>query len=179
MLEIEAKIKVDSLAPIAQRLGQLEAHFVAELIQNDVYFVDAGKKMFKRRCGLRLRTETTKAETVSLITFKGPTQKSPYKSRAEYETRVADVKSMQSILEGLGYRAYLTVAKTRDVWQMDNCEICLDNLPLLGCFVEVEGADETVIKHVLTQLGLGDQPHIREGYAAMTAKMEKENKHNR
>jgi len=171
-LETEAKIKVEHLEPIAQRLGQLGAQCVAELVQNDVYFLDANQKMTRNRCGLRLRTETGKSETVSLLTFKGPPKKSRYKSRPEYETRIADVEAMRHILEGLGYRESWTVTKTRSVWEWGGCEVCLDTVPALGCFVEVEGPDETAIKKVLTELGLADEPHVIKGYAALLEKAE-------
>lgn len=170
-LEIEAKIKVESLDPVRQRLSALDARLVAELVQNDVYYLDTDKKLSKNRCGLRLRTEITEAKTVWLLTFKGPPQKNPYKSRPEYETHVADAAAMRQILEGLGYHEYRTVAKTRAVWELDGCDVCLDDVPPLGCFVEVEGADEIIIKKVLTQLGLADQPHIAKGYAAMMAEV--------
>ncbi|MHC5101006.1 MAG: hypothetical protein ACYSOG_04145, partial [Planctomycetota bacterium] len=51
--------------------------------------------------------------------------------------------------------------------RLDDCEICLDELPYLGCFVEVEGPDEDVISGVLEKLDLHNEPHISHGYAAM------------
>ena len=171
MLEIEAKIKVDNLDPIARRLGELGAQFVAEQMQSDVYFQDADGTLEQRGCGLRLRSETIDNKTVSILTFKGARQEGQYKIRPEYETPVADGSAMTHILEGLGYRTVLTVAKTRRMWTLDGCEVCLDEVPPLGCFVEVEGDSNAAIKAVLTRLGLADRPHIVEGYAAMMAKV--------
>lgn len=173
-LEIEAKIKVESLEPVARRLKAVEAHFVAEQVQSDAYFLDAAGTLSQRGCGLRLRTETVDPETVSILTFKGPRQQGPYKTRPEYETPVADAGAMVRILEGLGYRRCLTVDKTRRLWELDSCEVCLDTVPPLGCFVEVEGPDDAAIKNVLIRLNLADQPHITEGYAAMMARCKKE-----
>ena len=171
MLEIEAKIKVESLEPIAERLGHLGARFIARQAQHDAYFFDAAGDLTQRGCGLRLRTETADEKTISILTFKGPKQAGPYKSRPEYETTVADGEAMTHILQGLGYQTTLTVTKTRRLWTLDGCEICLDDVPPLGSFVEVEGPDQAVIKAVLTRLDLADRPHIKKGYAAMMAKL--------
>lgn len=169
MLEIEAKVKVDSLEPVAERLGQVGARFATERVQNDAYFADAAGQLAQSGCGLRLRMEAVDGQSCSVLTFKGPRQDGVYKQRPEFETAVTDGAAMTKILEGLGYHNYLTVTKMRRVWQMDGCEVCLDNVPLLGCFVEVEGPDEAAIKGVLSRLGLADRPHISKGYAAMIA----------
>jgi len=80
---------------------------------------------------------------------------------------------MVKILEGLGLEAVLTVVKNRRMWELDGCDVCLDSVAQLGCFVEVEGEREAAIKNVLTRLGLADRPHTGEGYAAMMAKKTK------
>jgi len=170
-LEIEAKIKVDNLDPVAKRLENLGARFVAQQKQSDVYFSDADGAMEQRGCGLRLRSETVGGKTVSILTFKGARQDGVYKIRPEYETSVTDGEAMVKILEGLGLHAALTVVKTRQMWELDGCEVCLDEVPPLGCFVEIEGESDTAIKAVLTRLQLADMPHIVEGYAAMMTKL--------
>lgn len=171
-LEIEAKIRVDSLEPVAERLASLGARHIADLAQNDAYFFDAEGKLVKSGCGLRLRSETTAGQTVSILTFKGTRQKGAYKIRPEYETPIENADAMLKILEGLGYHSRLIVNKSRRLWEMDGCEVCLDNVPPLGSFVEVEGESETVIQHTLSRLGLADRPHITESYAAMMAQQE-------
>lgn len=169
--EIEAKVQIDSLEPIAERLAQVGARFASERVQNDAYFADLAGQLAGSGCGLRLRMEAVDGQSASLLTFKGPRRPGLYKTRPEFQTAVADGAAMTKILEGLGYKNYLTVTKMRRVWELDDCEVCLDKLPLLGCFVEVEGPDEAVIKGVLTKLGLADRPHISRGYAAMMAKL--------
>jgi adenylate cyclase class IV len=46
----------------------------------------------------------------------------------------------------------------------------LDQLPLLGDFVEIEGPDEEKIATAQEKLGLSDLSHIAEGYASLVAK---------
>lgn len=168
-LEIEAKVKVDALDSVADALRAAGARFVAERVQHDVHFQDAAGLLKKNRCGLRLRTETSDGKTVSILTFKGPRQGGAYKKREEIETPLGDAEAMTAILNRLGYYAAVTVSKTRQVWTLDGCEVCLDDVPPLGCFVEVEGPDEQTIRSVLVRLALADRPHISKGYASMMA----------
>jgi len=51
-----------------------------------------------------------------------------------------------------------------------DCEVALDQLPLIGDFVEIEGPDEAKIATVQKSLGLTDLPHITESYASLVAK---------
>ena len=76
----------------------------------------------------------------------------------------------ENIFESLGYYKTIVVEKKRDMWQLDACEVCLDTLPELGSFVEVEGPDENVISRVLKKLNLHNEPHITESYAAMLSR---------
>lgn len=172
-LEIEAKIKIDRLESVAQRLKESGARFLAEQSQRDTYFFDTAGQLAKKGCGLRLRTQTAAGQTVSILTFKGPRQNGLYKIRPEHETPVADADVMVKILEGLGYQSRLAVSKTRQLWKLDGCDVCLDDVPPLGFFVEVEGPNEATIKAVLTRLNLADHPTITEGYAAMLARLGK------
>ncbi len=167
--EIEAKIKVPALGPVADTLKELGAEPLHEARQVDTYFMDLHKLLHKNDCGLRIRQETVGTQQTAMITFKGARDKGKYKSRPEYETGISDVASMEKIFESLGYTKRITLEKTRSVWQLDCCCVCLDELSRLGCFVEVEGPDENTITDVLTKLGLQDEPHISKGYASMMA----------
>jgi adenylate cyclase class 2 len=168
--EIEAKIKVAALEPFVAKLKELDAEFVHTARQADTYFMDAHKLLHKNDCGLRIRRQTIDGRDSALLTFKGAREQTTYKSRTEHETGIGDPNAAENILEGLGYHKRLIVEKKRSVWRLDNCEVCLDELPVLGCFVEVEGPDEETISTVLAKLNLQDQPHISRGYASMTAR---------
>jgi adenylate cyclase class 2 len=167
--EIEAKIKVEALEPVAGRLQELGAQFLHTMQQADTYFMDTHKLLHKNDCGLRIRRQSIDAKESAYLTFKGAREKTKYKSRPEHETGVSDPNAAENILQGLGYQKRLKVEKKRSVWRLDNCEVCLDELPDLGCFVEVEGPDEEVISNVLAKLSLQDKRHIPHSYASMVA----------
>ena len=172
--EIEAKIRVANLETVAETLGELSADFSQKLRQVDRYFMDTGKGLRKNDCALRIRHQIANGEQSAVMTFKGPRLDGRFKNRVEYETGIADAETAEKIFESLGYHKAVEVEKKRSIWLLDGCEVCLDELPRLGCFVEVEGPDEATITGVLAKLGLENQPHITESYAAMIARNQKQ-----
>lgn len=170
-LEIEAKIKVDNFDPITQRLSQIGAAAVTIVWEEDLYFDADDRSLAKKDCGLRLRKRIIKAKGEQFIlAFKGPRQNSAFKSRPEIETVVANHEAMLDILDQLGYHKCLRVEKKRMIWRVEPCEVCLDEVAMLGRFVEIEGPDEATVAMVLDKLGLAQEKHIHEGYVQMIAK---------
>ena len=172
--EIEAKIKVDALEPIGAKLIELDCDFRHSIRQTDIYYMDADGQLRSSDCALRIRRQVIDDAPLALITFKGPRADGQFKNRTEYETGVADADTAEKIFESLGYLKRITVRKQRSIWLLDNCEVCLDELPDLGCFVEVEGPDEATISGVLHKLGLDKQPHITDSYASMLSQKRKQ-----
>jgi adenylate cyclase class 2 len=175
MLEVEAKVKVDSLEVVAARLGSLGAKLIDKLVQRDCYFNDCDGKLASNDKGLRIRRQTSTGIDKVILTYKGKRGKSKFKSRPEYEVQVDDYDNMVSVLDGLGYKVALSFVKRRQVWFLNGCEVCLDELPMLGCFVEVEGPGETLIAETLKKLELSRLEHIRCGYARLMKNRLKEN----
>ncbi|MHC4552201.1 MAG: class IV adenylate cyclase [Planctomycetota bacterium] len=167
--EIEAKIKVADLKPIAATLEATGAAVIHDIHQIDTYYMDAEGRLAKNDCGLRIRRQWSESEYTVRMTFKGAKLDSPYKSRPEFETGVENAETVEKIFEALGYKKHLAVEKKRSLWMFDNCEVCLDNVTHLGCFVEVEGPDEVSIAGVLAKLKLENEPVVKQGYASMTA----------
>lgn len=163
--EIEAKIKVPVLEPIADKLKELGAEALHEIRQVDTYFMDMHKLLHKNDCGLRIRQEFIDGVQTAMITFKGARTTGKYKSRPEYETGISDAETMEKIFESLGYTKRIMLEKIRSLWRLDGCQVCLDKLPRIGCFVEVEGPDEDVISAVLEKLNLQENPHVTHSYA--------------
>jgi adenylate cyclase class 2 len=174
-IEIEAKVKVDSLDAVAVRLGSLGAKLLDRLVQRDCYFNDSDGRLASSDKGLRIRRQSSAGVDKVILTYKGKRGKSQYKSRAEYEVQVDDYDNMVSVLDGLGYKVALSFVKRRQIWLLNGCEVCLDELPMLGSFVEVEGSGETLITETLKMLELSQLEHIRCGYARLMKKRLKQN----
>jgi len=166
-IEIEAKLKVDSVEQIAGRLSSLGGEFEHQLAQTDYYFDDAQRSLTKADRCLRLRRQLNGREENVLLTFKGPREKARFKRRQEIEIQVESVEMASELLEALGFEKRLVFEKKRQLWRLDNCEITLDELPLLGEFVEIEGPDEEKIADVQRKLGLPGLRHIADSYATL------------
>jgi adenylate cyclase class 2 len=165
--EIEAKLKVDSLQEIRQRLERLGAGFLGEQLQTDCHFDDADKTLQKSDRCLRIRRQSSNQVKEFFLTYKGAKEKSRLKKRQELEIKIEDADSTEKLLLALGYKKVLTIEKKRSIWQLGECEVALDELPLLGEFVEIEGPDEEKIAAVQKALQLSDSPHIPKSYASL------------
>jgi len=168
-IEIETKLKVESFDDIIKRLNQLGAEFVTDQSQQDFYFDDTEANMAKSDRALRLRRQINAQNEKIILTYKGPKQPSNLKKRRQIETEVVDLDSAEKILSALGYNRVLVVEKKRSTWQLDDCEVALDEVSSLGSFVEIEGPANKKIADVQQRLGLADLPHIKETYACLLA----------
>lgn len=164
-VEIEVKLKVDSLVQVERKLTELGAEFVAEQLQSDSLLDDASTTLLSADRCLRLRRQVVGDSERNILTYKGSKEQSRFKRRQEIETEIKDADSMRRLLSELGYEEMLVVEKKRRLWRLDCCEVALDDLPLLGYFVEIEGPNEKEIADVQERLRLSDLPHIAKSYA--------------
>ena len=167
--EIEAKLKPDSLQEVRQRLEELNATFIAELRQLDSYFDDKEGSLRKNDCCLRVRKQTSADAVKYFLTYKGAKVPQDYKKRQEIEAELGSDVMAKNILCALGYNCKLAFEKSRQLWELNRCQIALDRLPLIGFFVEIEAAQQQSIREVQTALGLSGLKHIAVSYAELLA----------
>ena len=168
-VEIEAKIKVDDLAPTRARLEEAGAKFVADQFEVNAIFDTDDRSLLAADKGLRVRLardEKTGANAVT-ITFKGPRKHGAMKSRQENELRADDFAAAVELLEALNFHQVLSFEKRRQSWELGGCKVELDELPHLGPFVEIEGASERAIGKVQEALGLGQRPIVKTAYVGL------------
>lgn len=166
-VEIEAKLKVDSLEKVAERLSGAGAEFVQEQRQTDSYFDDAAGRLKSGDRALRVRRQVNEQSETIVLCYKGPKALDDFKKREETEFEIADGELAEQLLGGVGYKKVLTFEKRRRVWRLGGCGVMLDELPLLGSFVEIEGPDDGKIADVQKELGLGNLRHIQDSYASL------------
>jgi adenylate cyclase class 2 len=171
--EIEAKLKVESLQEIERKLNELGAEFLEEQLQKDYYFDDSAGSLFDSDRCLRLRRQTSAGDEKIVLTYKGAKETGNFKKRRELEVEVSDADSAGQLLSALGYEKALVVEKKRRLWRLGRCGIGLDELPLLGSFIEIEGPDDKTITDVQSSLGVTALPHIAESYAHLVAEKQK------
>jgi adenylate cyclase class 2 len=169
-IEIEAKLKVDSLTKVSRRLKSSGAEFIGKFLQDDTHFDNAKGTLRKLDSALRLRRQLNGRKEQVILAFKGPRQKGRFKQRQEIQFEVGCGNCAEKLLNVIGYQKTRGIRKTRILWRLGGCEVALDELPLLGRFVEIEGPSEKIIALVQKKLGLGELPHIPESYACLMEK---------
>jgi adenylate cyclase class 2 len=169
-VEIEAKLKVESLEDVRCKLVELGAEFMAEQLQKDFYFDDEDRTLTKTDQCLRLRRELVDNSERFFLTYKGAKEEDQFKKRQEIDIEIEDPDSMEKMLIALGYNRVLVLEKKRKTWRYRDCVVALDELPSLGVFVEIEGPDDEIIGKAQEDLGLAALPHIPESYASLMDK---------
>jgi adenylate cyclase class 2 len=168
-VEIEAKMKVDDLPAVRARLVDAGAQHVGDATEINVFLDTEDRSLLAADQGLRVRSATdqkTGAHTFT-ATYKGPRHHGQLKSREEIEMTVGDFESAVEMFEALGFRQTLRFEKRRESWTIDGCKIELDELPLLGTFVEIEGPRDEFVLKVRERLHLHERPLVKASYVAM------------
>lgn len=168
-VEIEAKIKVDDLGPVRARLEQVGGKYVGDFFEVNAIFDTEDRSLLAEDKGLRVRSAKdvkTGAEACT-VTYKGPRRHSAMKSREETEMTVESFGPAVRLLEQLRFTQILSFEKRRQSWELGGCKVELDELPHLGCFVEIEGASERAIQKVQESLGLGQRPIVKTAYVGL------------
>lgn len=171
-IEIEAKMRLSDRDALIQTLGQVGGAFVADLAETNSYFDSPGGGLKSTDQGLRIRVEVAAAGTpdesiTTTITHKGPRAHGRLKSREETELVVNNPRDAAVLLDAIGYHHVLTFEKRRTRYTLDGCRVELDELPVLGGFVEIEGPTEALVIAARKKLGLSAAPLIKSSYIAM------------
>jgi adenylate cyclase class 2 len=168
-IETEIKFAVDSLDSVAARLlslgGRPENRGVLE---TNEFFDRPDGSLRAADCAIRLRTLTPLSDAQNagrprefLLTYKGPRLRDTrLKSRQEVQTPVGDGPAVEQILQAAGLVVTCTIQKRRHGWLMDDCRVELDELPLIGFFVEIEG-ERAAIERLAAKLGLPGEPVLK------------------
>jgi adenylate cyclase class 2 len=134
MMELEVKVPCEDLSDLERRLMDMGASHVEDLDQVDLYFSHPARDFGVTDEALRLRRENER----TVITYKGPKLDKDTKLREEIELAVDDLDLMSLLLEKLGFRPVIRIQKQRTVYDLQGIHFCLDRLPELGNFVEME-----------------------------------------
>jgi adenylate cyclase class 2 len=170
--ETEAKIKVPDFGPVREALARSGAEHRGTFVQTDTYFDSPRSHLLEGGRGLRLRQfehvdGDVEPDVRPLLTYKGPVDAaSRFKRREETQTHLDSPGQMCRILEILGVEPVAILQKRRSSYRLGACLVELDELPALGCFVEIEGPDESAIDEVCRALGLTGE-HIHASYLSL------------
>lgn len=168
-MEIEAKFAVPTFDAVRAALHAAGATHVGRVLETNRFFDRPDGSLRQSGCGLRVRALQTLDGPArgSSITFKGPLAPGPLKARPEYEVQVDDAGSAAALLAQLGFVEFFAFEKRRESWRLGACEIELDELPHLGCYVEIEGPSTERIEESRRLLSLETVDNIRASYLGL------------
>lgn len=132
---------------IRKKLKEVGANLIKpEFLQKRVVF--NLPKGFDGYSWLRVRDEEDKI-TMSFKIVNGD----KIENQKEINLIIDDFKKGIEFLETIGCQKKAYQETKREIWKLDNVEICIDEWPFLEPFVEVEGKSEKEVKAVSKKLG--------------------------
>jgi len=163
--EIEIKFRIADLRDLTRRLRkegfQLRTPRTHEM--NTLY--DLPRSPLRRRGDL-LRLRRYGSEWA--LTHKAKGKDGRHKTRAETETKVADGRKMEAILQALGYLPAFRYEKFRAEWEGGKghvVHVVVDETPI-GNFAEIEGPARW-IDETAGRLGVQRSDYITDTYAGL------------
>ena len=160
--EVEIKFQVDELKTLTRKLHSAGFRQVTQRTHEMNTLYDLPGSVLRQRGELlRLR----KYGDQWVLTHKGKGKTGRHKSRAETETRVADGRTMDSILRALGYSPTFRYEKFRAEWTDGKGHVVVDETPI-GNLGEIEGPARW-IDGVAKQLGIDRKDYITKSYAQL------------
>jgi adenylate cyclase class 2 len=140
--EVEMKFRAGDLDQVMGNLDRLGAEWVTLSEQEDIYVSHPSRDLRATDEALRIR----RSGPENLVTYKGPKQGGPTKTREEieigFEPGDEGRQQMQTLFERLGFSVVAVIPKTRRLYKMVHeglrLEVALDDVRGLGKFVEVE-----------------------------------------
>ncbi|HNX17358.1 MAG TPA: class IV adenylate cyclase [Methanoregula sp.] len=162
MLEIELKVKVDSLDPIRQTLKNKNAEFLGRQHEHDIYYNAPHRDFGTTDEAMRVRY----TDGPALVTYKGrKLREYGLKAREELNTTVESGEVFEQILDRLGFTKTAEVNKWRENYRLCNASFALDQVDRLGTFVEIEIMAETngsdaacQIQKIAKEMGISGEP---------------------
>ena len=150
MREIEIKAHVHDKTKLIEKLTQKGVTLSPPLKQHDVVFARPGAiDNDPNENWLRIRTQN---DVKHIFTLKRSVTGDL--DSIEHETVIENEHELRSIVHYLGYELYSDLTKIRQKGSLDDLEVCIDELPELGMFIEVEklAPDEADAVHIQNEL---------------------------
>ncbi|HXK32369.1 MAG TPA: class IV adenylate cyclase [Candidatus Paceibacterota bacterium] len=178
-IEIEIKIKVDSLKEIKKKIPNFGKP-IKSIRQIDEYYVPCHRNFFAQKPHpiewLRIRTNPDKV-ILEYDKSVGRRADGLQEYSEEYETEISQPEELKKILNFLDFKKVIIVDKERQYWNCGKFEVALDDVKGLGFFIEVEakGSFDNPIKarekciNFLEKFGIkiSEKDLIKKGYPAL------------
>lgn len=143
MNEIETRTIIENIDEIKNNLNELGFINKGKFIQHDIMLDTPNAEIFNSMRKLRIRIETDKAE----LTYKGKFEdRDDLAKRIELNINIdkSDIEKYIKIFSDIGYPVCFQIKKTRELWKKDNIKVTIDNWPIVGNMLEIEGEEEQI-----------------------------------
>ena len=161
-METEVKIRVHDDAAVTEQLraAGFDVH-TPRIFESNALYDTGNRSLRSQQMALRIRQSGDQG----ILTWKGPGEPGPHKSRPEIETTVGDAAVLGKIFHQLGFNEMLRYEKYRTEFARPNEEgiVTLDETPI-GLFLELEGTGAW-IDTTARELGFSPQDYILDSYA--------------
>ncbi|MCL2116372.1 MAG: class IV adenylate cyclase [Methanobrevibacter sp.] len=138
MIEVEVKAKIDDFNSLKRELKKINARKMRKEYQKDIYFNSPIKNFAETDEALRIRKISIKNKVNTVITYKGPKIENEGKTREEIEMAIDDPYKICKILENLGFKKASIVVKNREIYELSEYIISLDDVEGLDPYMEIE-----------------------------------------
>lgn len=166
--ELEIKIQIDSEKQFQETYDACNKLFgqpISHLLQLDEYYDTPDGQLKKQDLVIRIRTNGNK----KTIALKSPRIDLPsgMTSRIELEFLSVEGEQVHDQLTNQGLAPNEASEKERFTFIHNDCEIVLDRLPFIGCFIEIEGPTEAAINEIVHLLNLASYRVVRNNYGEL------------
>jgi adenylate cyclase, class 2 len=165
--EQEAKFLIGDLPALEKKLKELRAPLKhARVFELNLRFDLPDGSLAGKKQVLRLRQDER-----SRVTFKGPLEaQKEVSSRPEIEFEVSSFENAKALFEALGYRVSVSYEKYRTTYELNGCEVTLDELPY-GHFAEIEGPGAPAIAEAARALGIKWEARTQDSYLMLFSRL--------
>jgi len=158
-IENELKFRVEDSGLFAARLEALGLSSAGSRRERDYFYDFRDGSLRKEKITLRLRD----LGSSGLMTIKGPCLKSRFKRRLEVNGALDDPGAARGLLRSCGLVERFGKEKIRTEYKYHGAVICVDRLPFIGEYVEIEGSPAAVTR-AAADLGLDMNTGLKDTY---------------
>lgn len=173
MREIEIKVRVANLEHVVTSLTKAGITLSVPKEQHDVVYCLPGAKGNEGDPNINWLRIRTQDKSKVFFTLKRSAVSGSSLDSIEHETVVTKGEELETMLRYMGYIVYSDLLKIRRTGHVGDIEICVDDVPPLGGFVELEklcedDVDPEVVERqlldLLSELGIAYEERIHRGY---------------
>ena len=143
MREVEVRAVIENPEKIEKELRKRKFKEIPKVEQLDIIFDTPNASLFRSGRKIRIRTEGDFAE----ITYKGAfigDSSASRRTELNIPIKKEQIPMFSEFLSALGYPFCFQIPKSRKKFVGNGITVTLDNWPIIGCMIEIEGEEKKV-----------------------------------